>query len=51
MTKEELIQFLKENLTIEVTREYLGLDYEHEVIKVNITLDGEEITSDYDYLE
>lgn len=48
MTKEELLEFLKENLSISIDREY-GF-YSDDGIKVVLSLDCEEISSSTVYL-
>lgn len=49
MTKEELIQFLKEHLNIHIQTESW---YDHKVkIKVEITFEGETIAKDHDYID
>jgi len=45
MPIDELKQYLKENLTIEIENDYVS--YEGNVIKISLYLDGEKISSDY----
>lgn len=48
MNKQELIQFLKENLTISVWRDCDGCDTPQ--VNVSLYLGGEEISKSSDYL-
>jgi hypothetical protein len=48
MTKEELIQFLKENLRVEVKHVRPSID-SRAYLKVELYLGGECISSDYEY--
>ena len=53
MTKEELLEFLKENLKISVSVDtYLGTGYNSDEkyvkVTVGLSLDGEEIHSEFD---
>lgn len=48
MNKQELIQFLKENLKVNIWCDYDGCDSPQ--VNVNITLCDEEIHSSSDYL-
>lgn len=49
MSKEQLLEFLKENLTIEVkqTKGFYGEKH----TEIVLSLDGERISSDYLYLD
>lgn len=49
MTKEELIEFLRENLRIDIDYRSGG-DYEPTKIKVGLFLDGREISTAADYI-
>ena len=51
MSKDELIQYLKENLKVKVSR-YSEYSYsERDVLKVSLVLDGHVIASDTVYLD
>lgn len=51
MTKEELIQFLKENLKVKVNRVRPYFDDEDEFLRVELYLGNERIDWDEDYID
>ena len=50
MNEQELIQFLKENLKVEIWFDYEGCDSGHAQVNVSLILCKEEICSSSDYL-
>ena len=46
MTKEELIEFLTNNLSIQIKKDY-GMYEDHDTIEVELKLCGESISSDF----
>lgn len=50
MTKEELIQFLKENLKVKVNHIHPFFDGDREYLRVELYLGNERIDWDEDYL-
>jgi hypothetical protein len=47
MEKEELKQYLRDNLSVSLSIEHIYMDYDSKALKVKISLEDEVITEDY----